>query len=95
MGVFFIFTVVSVHYARYSENIYGIKESSFTRGVSVLSVISGCVAGASLFLLGVMDTYRYHEEHTIFLASYFSGLVACAVGTCVVYWEQIWYPSPF
>ncbi|KAL1871761.1 hypothetical protein Plec18167_006911 [Paecilomyces lecythidis] len=42
-----------------------------------------------LILLGVMDTFRYHEAHSVLLKICFAGLALTAAGTVVVYAEEV------
>jgi Frag1/DRAM/Sfk1 family len=94
-GIFFILTIISVHFSRYDGKMYGIKDSRKTKAVSVLSVISGCVASSALVLLSIMDTYRYHEPHATLLLLYFGGLGMCSISTTWVYFDQVWNVSPY
>lgn len=94
-GLSFIPTISFVHFARYSPRMYGIRDSRFTKAVSVLSIICGSIAGLSLALLSVLDTWRFPEEHLKTLCSYFLGLGLCALCTGYVYWDQCWRSSPF
>ena len=94
-GLCFIPTVSAVHFARYSPRMYAIQDSRLTKTISILSVISGVVAGIALSVLSILDTFRFHEEHLISLLTYFMGLGLCALCTGYVYWDQCWLASPF
>ncbi|KAF2195162.1 hypothetical protein K469DRAFT_698722 [Zopfia rhizophila CBS 207.26] len=91
----FICTVFSVHFSRYDHRMYGIDDMKWKKGASVLAMLFGVVAGLALILLAVMDTFRFHEEHAVLLLVCFIGLVSSMVLTTVVYWDQVWRPSPF
>ncbi|KAF4536130.1 hypothetical protein DIS24_g8504 [Lasiodiplodia hormozganensis] len=91
----FIGTVCSVHFARYDHRMYGIDDLWHRKCLSVVAMISGVVAGAGLVLLGIMDTYRYHQEHHILLLICFSGLALSALTTTIVYFDQTVKPSKF
>lgn len=88
-------TVYAVHFSRYDGRMYGIDDVRWKKTVSLLAVLSGVVGGVSLILLAVMDTFRFHEEHAVLLLVCFLGLAMSALLTTVVYWDQMWYPSPF
>jgi hypothetical protein len=94
-SVFFILTIISVHFARYDKRMYGIQDFTGIKLISVASIASGVVAGCSLILLSILDTYRYHEPHRILLLLYFVGLGLCAFCTTFVYFDQTRKPSPF
>ncbi|KAF2457416.1 Frag1/DRAM/Sfk1 [Lineolata rhizophorae] len=94
-AVAFVGTVCSVHYARYHHSMYGIYDVRWKLWLSILSVIAGIVASSGLVLLGIMDTFRHHEEHNILLKICFGGLSVCAICTSIVYWDQTKKPSPF
>ncbi|KAF2147233.1 uncharacterized protein K452DRAFT_282223 [Aplosporella prunicola CBS 121167] len=91
----FIGTVCAVHFARYNRRMYGIDDVWYKHWTSFVAMLSGVVAGAGLILLGVMDTFRFHEEHRILLLVCFSGLALSALCTTLVYFDQTKKPSRF
>jgi hypothetical protein len=91
----FMVTVYGVHFSRYDRRMYGIDDAQWKKTLSLLAVLSGVVAGLGLILLAIMDTFRFHEEHAILLLVCFLGLATSALLTTVVYWDQMWKPSPF
>ena len=91
----FLATLAAVHFSRYDPRIYGIDDSAWKRGVSLLAVGSGVVAGLGLVLLAVLDTLRFHKAHAVLLLVCFVGLVLSMLLTTGVWWDQAWNPSPF
>ncbi|GAD97812.1 hypothetical protein AOR_1_1722194 [Paecilomyces variotii No. 5] len=57
--------------------------------ISLVSIVAAIVAAMGLVLLGVMDTFRYHQAHSILLKICFAGLALTAAGTVVVYAEEV------
>ena len=59
------------------------------RLISLLSILAAATASTALILLSVMDTFRYHSLHHLFLQICFSGLALQAAGTAVVYANEV------
>lgn len=59
------------------------------RFISLLSVFAASTASVSLIMLSVMDTFRYHYVHFLFLQICFSGLALQAAGTAIVYANEV------
>ncbi|KKK15505.1 hypothetical protein AOCH_004444 [Aspergillus ochraceoroseus] len=57
--------------------------------ISLFSILAAGVAGASLILLSVMDTFRYKSAHHIFLRLCFAGLALQSAGTAIVYADEV------
>ncbi|KAG9245454.1 Frag1/DRAM/Sfk1 [Calycina marina] len=94
-GLGFIGTTCSVHYARYSSRMYGLKGSRIAKAVSCLAIIASIVAGVNLIMLSIMDTYRFQEAHRNFLGASFLGLGCSAACTTWVYLDQTRKRSPY
>lgn len=59
------------------------------RFISLLSVFAASTASVALILLSIMDTFRYHYVHFLFLQICFSGLALQAAGTAIVYANEV------
>ncbi|KAJ9267211.1 hypothetical protein DTO195F2_444 [Paecilomyces variotii] len=57
--------------------------------ISLVSLVSAIIAAMGLILLGVMDTFRYHQAHSVLLKICFAALALTAAGTVVVYAEEV------
>lgn len=57
--------------------------------ISLVSLVAAIIAAMGLILLGVMDTFRYHQAHSVLLKICFAGLALTAAGTVVVYAEEV------
>lgn len=57
--------------------------------ISLLSILAATVAGISLVLFGIRDTFRYPAQHEMFTRVYFAALSLQAAGTAVVYVNEI------
>ena len=57
--------------------------------------MASVASGAALVALCVLDTYRYHERHSVLLKICFGGLGVSAVGTSWVYRDLVMKASPF
>jgi len=75
--------------------MYGVDDVRWKKTLSLVAMAFGIIAGTALILLAIMDTARSHEEHRWLLLACFLGIVGSAVGTTVVYWDQVWKPSVF
>ncbi|KAL4963377.1 Frag1/DRAM/Sfk1 family-domain-containing protein [Aspergillus stella-maris] len=63
-----------------------------SKTLHIISLVSICAAGLaslSLILLAVMDTFRYSIAHGILLRLCFAGLAVQALGTAVVYADDV------
>ncbi|KAF2807822.1 uncharacterized protein BDZ99DRAFT_464732 [Mytilinidion resinicola] len=94
-GITYIATVVLVHFARYDHRVYGIADVRWKKALSIFAMVCGIIAGLGLVLLGIMDTARYRIAHQYLLLACLLGIAGSAVSTTVVYWDQVWKPSPF
>ena len=68
------------------------QESNITktlRFISLLSILAASLASAALIMLSVMDTFRHHLVHYLFLQLCFCGLALQAAGTAVVYANEV------
>jgi hypothetical protein len=88
----YIATITSAHYARYSPKLYNLPGN---KAVSLLAVVASVASGTALVCLSVLDTYRYHERHSVLLKVCFGGLGISAVATSWVYVDQTTRASPF
>ena len=59
------------------------------RFISLLSVFAASTASIALIMLSIMDTFRYHYVHFLFLQICFSGLALQAAGTAIVYANEV------
>ena len=59
------------------------------RFISLLSILAASLASAALIMLSVMDTFRHHLVHHLFLQLCFCGLALQAAGTAVVYANEV------
>lgn len=66
-----------------------INTTKTLRLISLLSILAATTASTALILLSVMDTFRYHSVHHLFLQICFSGLALQAAGTAVVYANEV------
>jgi hypothetical protein len=93
---FFVLTIFSVHYARYSPKLYPLQyPNKNKKAISLLAVTSSVASGTALVFLSILDTYRYHERHSVLLKICFGGLGISALGTCWVYMDQMMRGSSF
>ncbi|KAL4796153.1 Frag1/DRAM/Sfk1 family-domain-containing protein [Aspergillus venezuelensis] len=63
-----------------------------SKTLHIISLVSICAAGLaslSLILLSVMDTFRYSIAHDILLRLCFAGLAVQALGTAIVYADDV------
>lgn len=64
------------------------------RGIaSMISVFAGLVAGVSLIIMAILDTFRFHETHKLLLLMYFCGIGLCSVLMTVVWADQMFAPG--
>jgi hypothetical protein len=70
------------------SQMYGFQNSICTKAVSVVAIGAGVLAGLSLVLLTILDTYRYHEPHAILITASFLSLGISATCTSFVYFDQ-------
>ena len=59
------------------------------RFISLLSILAASIASIALIMLSVMDTFRHHLVHHLFLQLCFCGLALQAAGTAVVYANEV------
>lgn len=94
-AVGYIFTVCTVHFARYDRRMFGMKDERGKKTFSVLAMFSGIIAGVGLILQAILDTYRFHPAHAILLLVCLVGITGSMIFTSVVYFDQVRKPSPF
>ncbi|KAI0390017.1 hypothetical protein F5Y17DRAFT_89036 [Xylariaceae sp. FL0594] len=95
-GLSFLGTVFAVHHVRYSPRFYGLVEDArWRQRVSLLALVSGLAAAASLVLLSIFDTYNAHVRHRYLLMGTFGGLFFSALLTTIVWWDQTRGPVVF
>lgn len=86
--------MIAVHCARYSAKFYGLTDDAIWRKTaSGIAMACGLVASISLFLLAMIDTFRFHREHLLLLLVCFGGLLFSSLATSLVWFEQAWKPS--
>lgn len=59
----FIFTVCTVHFARYDHRMYGIDDVRWKKGLSLFAMISGVVASLRLILLALPQQSFISTRH--------------------------------
>jgi hypothetical protein len=96
-AITFIGTIYTVHVSRYDRRVYGhhLNDSRGTKISSTISLFCGVISGLALILMGVFDTYRFHMIHGFVLLMYFGGLGICAIGTTIVWFDQVRKPISF
>lgn len=57
--------------------------------ISLLSILAAVIASIALILFGVLDTFRHHDAHERLIRLCFAALALQAVGTAVVYVDDI------
>jgi len=75
--------------------MYNLQDAPYTRTVSALAIFASIVSGLALVLLSILDTYRYHEKHSVLLTVCFLGLGLSACCTSFVYFDQTRKGSQF
>lgn len=94
-AVCFFGTVFAVNHVRYSPDFYRLTDDRPWRQMtSLLALVAGLAASASLFLLSIFDTVDATRKHRYFLMSTFLGLWLSALLTTVVWWDQLWQTGP-
>lgn len=89
-GLCFVGTVFAVHHVRYAPAFYGrTDDARWRQAASLLALLAGLAAAASLVSLGVFDTYYSHVTHRNLLMATFAGLSVSALATVVVWWDQV------
>ncbi|KAI1119603.1 hypothetical protein F5Y14DRAFT_9070 [Nemania sp. NC0429] len=88
-GICFSGTAFAVHHVRYSPGFYGLAhDARWRQCTSLVALVAGLAAAASLVLLSIFDTYNAHARHLYLLLGTFGGLSVSALATTVVWWDQ-------
>ncbi|KAH9885946.1 Frag1/DRAM/Sfk1 [Xylariomycetidae sp. FL2044] len=95
-GINFFGTVFSVHHVRYSPRFYGLTDDKpWRQATSMIALVAGLAASASLIFLSIFDTEDAHVRHRYLLMGTFGGLFVSAITTLAVWWDQLVGPIVF
>ncbi|KAL8951803.1 MAG: hypothetical protein Q9222_002252 [Ikaeria aurantiellina] len=78
-------TIFAAHHARHDVRMYGIKDTKWKKGLSILALVAGVAACVGCICLTIFDTRRFTEIHRPMLSMTFLGIAISGVCTDVVY----------